>query len=77
MKEETMRCEEVMKAGVQSLGPDDSGEASARIVRERGVGFVPICDQEGKAIGTLTGAPPGVALSDLAQHQPGTGEAKP
>lgn len=49
-----MRCEEIMKADVQSLGPDDPVEAAARIMRERGVGFVPICDQDGKAIGTLT-----------------------
>jgi CBS domain-containing protein len=49
-----MRCEEVMKREVECLSPQESVKSAARRMRDQNVGFLPVCDQAGKALGTLT-----------------------
>jgi CBS domain-containing protein len=49
-----MKCEEIMKRDIECLSPRDSVEAAAMRMREQNVGFLPICDQSKKVVGTLT-----------------------
>lgn len=49
-----MICRELMKHQVISLLPFDSVRKAAVTMRDRGVGFLPICDNEGRILGTLT-----------------------
>ncbi len=49
-----MRCEEIMKRDVECLGLDDTvGQAAIRM-RDTNIGFLPVCDEAGKVVGTLT-----------------------
>ncbi len=49
-----MRCEQLMKRDVQRVRPADDLRSAARKMRDRNVGFLVVCDEEGRAIGTLT-----------------------
>ncbi|HSP77299.1 MAG TPA: CBS domain-containing protein [Myxococcaceae bacterium] len=49
-----MRCDEVMKRDVVSVTPDDSVQEAAQLMREENIGFIPVCDQDNKVIGTIT-----------------------
>jgi CBS domain-containing protein len=49
-----MRCYEVMKREVAMVTADASAEEAARVMRDRGVGFLPVCDDRGRVIGCLT-----------------------
>ncbi len=49
-----MRCAEVMKKDVVCLAPNDSVQVAACRMREANIGFLPICDESGKVLGTLT-----------------------
>lgn len=49
-----MRCEEIMKRDVQCISPRDTVEDAACRMRDENVGFLPVCDQSKKALGTLT-----------------------
>jgi CBS domain-containing protein len=49
-----MLCEQVMKRDVKSLTENQTAKAAARLMREAGIGFLPICDAAGKVVGTVT-----------------------
>lgn len=49
-----MRCDEVMKAEVERVGLQDTLLHAARLMRDRGIGFLPVCDEAGRALGTIT-----------------------
>lgn len=49
-----MRCEEIMKGSVECLKTHHSAAQAAIKMRDAGVGFLPVCDDDGKAVGTLT-----------------------
>jgi CBS domain-containing protein len=49
-----MRCDEVMSRSVAVVGIDDTLQKAAGIMRERRVGFLPVCDPDGRAIGAIT-----------------------
>jgi CBS domain-containing protein len=49
-----MQCAEIMKTDVASVGPEDSAQTAARTMRERGIGFLPVCSAEGTVLGTVT-----------------------
>ena len=49
-----MRCEEIMKQELECAGPEDAVKDAAGRMRDRNVGFLPVCDAAGKVIGTLT-----------------------
>ncbi|MBN1208755.1 MAG: CBS domain-containing protein [Myxococcaceae bacterium] len=49
-----MRCEEIMKRDVECVSPRDTVEDAAIRMRDENVGFLPVCDQSKKALGTLT-----------------------
>lgn len=49
-----MRCEELMKKDVITLSPQDSVQQAARHMKDENIGFIPVCDQDKKVVGTLT-----------------------
>ena len=49
-----MRCEEIMKRNVECVSPRDTAEDAACKMRDANVGFLPVCDQSGKVLGTVT-----------------------
>jgi CBS domain-containing protein len=49
-----MVCDELMERDVAHLTPDATIEEAARLMEREGVGFLPICDDTGKVLGTLT-----------------------
>lgn len=63
-----MRCEEIMKNQVACLTLTDTAEMAARTMRDLNVGFLPVCDASGRAIGTITDRDLAVRL--IAENQP-------
>lgn len=49
-----MRCEELMKRQVECLSPSSTIQAAARAMRDKGIGFLPVCDPERRVLGALT-----------------------
>lgn len=49
-----MRCEEIMKRDVECVSPRDSVEDAAILMKDENIGFLPVCDQSNKVLGTLT-----------------------
>lgn len=49
-----MRCEEIMKTDVQCVRPNTSVRDCARRMRDRNIGFLPVCDQDNRVLGTIT-----------------------
>ena len=49
-----MICDELMKHSVECVGPGDRVEQAAVRMREANVGFLPVCDDEGRLVGTIT-----------------------
>jgi CBS domain-containing protein len=64
-----MRCEDVMTAEVEVVGPKDTVELAACKMRDLNVGFLPVCREDGSVIGILTDRD--IALRVIAQHQNG------
>jgi CBS domain-containing protein len=48
------RCADVMKTVPQSVREDDSIRLAAEIMSAANIGFLPVCDEGGKVVGTLT-----------------------
>ena len=49
-----MKCQDVMKASVHCAQQSDSVQSAAHTMRDRNVGFLPVCDGNGNVVGTLT-----------------------
>ncbi|MGH8175796.1 MAG: CBS domain-containing protein [Steroidobacter sp.] len=49
-----MRCSEIMKTDVECVSPQTSVHDAARKMRDQSVGFLPVCDERMRPIGTLT-----------------------
>jgi CBS domain-containing protein len=49
-----MKLEKVMKTDVECTATTDSVEVVARKMRDRNVGFLPVCDDAGAVVGTIT-----------------------
>lgn len=49
-----MMIADVMKAEAEALPAHTSSRTAARRMRDRDIGFLPICDQHGRVIGTIT-----------------------
>jgi CBS domain-containing protein len=49
-----MRCSEIMKTDLECVSPQTSICDAARRMRDQGIGFLPVCDDNMKPIGTLT-----------------------
>jgi CBS domain-containing protein len=51
---EEVTCREIMSDGVECSSLGDPVRTVAVLMRCRNIGFVPVCDDEGRAVGTLT-----------------------
>ena len=49
-----MRCEELMKRDVECVSPQATAQAAAQRMREQQIGFLPVCDESQKVLGTVT-----------------------
>jgi len=49
-----MQCSTLMKTDIECCGPDETVEDAAVRMKQRGIGFIPICYGRGKVVGTLT-----------------------
>ena len=49
-----MVCDSIMKRRVECVSPATQVEAAARRMRDEDIGFLPVCDDEGKVLGTIT-----------------------
>ncbi len=49
-----MRCQEIMKQELECVSPRDTVEDAAMRMREENIGFLPVCDESKKVLGTLT-----------------------
>jgi len=49
-----MRCEEIMKSDVICVSQDDVVQKAADKMRKANVGFLPVRDETGKVVGTIT-----------------------
>ena len=65
-----MRCDEVMKTRVECVHENDTARDCARRMRDRNLGFLPVCDAAGRPIGTLTDRD--LALRIVAEDLDGT-----
>jgi CBS domain-containing protein len=49
-----MKCEQIMKRAVECVSPDDTVQTAAERMRDENLGFLPVCDADGRVIGTVT-----------------------
>jgi CBS domain-containing protein len=49
-----MRCSELMKTDVECVSPETTVRAAARRMLDQEVGFLPVCDEGMRPVGTLT-----------------------
>ncbi|MGI5863596.1 MAG: CBS domain-containing protein [Myxococcales bacterium] len=49
-----MRCEELMKRDVRCITEGDTVQDAAAKMADDNIGFLPVCDEKGRPIGTLT-----------------------
>ncbi|WP_394822512.1 CBS domain-containing protein [Pendulispora albinea] len=61
------KCSELMKTDVECCDGGALVEAVAEQMRSKNIGFVPVCDEKGVVIGTLTDRD--LAIRVLAEHR--------
>jgi CBS domain-containing protein len=49
-----MICEDIMKTDVETCHVDDTVAVAARKMKDRGIGFLPVCNERGMPMGVLT-----------------------
>lgn len=49
-----MQCDQVMKQNIECVSPRDTAKTAARRMRDANVGFLPVCDDANKVVGTVT-----------------------
>lgn len=49
-----MRCDEVMTRRTIVVTPDDTAATAARLMRDHGFGFLPVCTADQRVVGTIT-----------------------
>ena len=49
-----MKCMEIMSAPARTVRADEDVLFAACLMREHGVGFLPVCDAEGRVLGVVT-----------------------
>ena len=75
-----MRLQEIMKVKVECISPQDTVQAAASRMRDQKIGFLPVCDQSKKVLGTITdrdlairvlanGSPPSTRVEEVMTHE--------
>ena len=49
-----MHCREIMKTDIACAAPQATVQSAARTMRDLNIGFLPVCDESMRVIGTLT-----------------------
>jgi CBS domain-containing protein len=62
-----MNCEQLMRRDIDAVSPRDNLRTAARKMRDRGVGFLPVVDEQHRPVGTLTDRD--IAVRSVAQDQ--------
>lgn len=65
-----MKCEEIMEKDVECVSPRDTAEDAAARMRDEDIGFLPVCDDSKKVLGTLTDRD--IAVRLVAERKPGS-----
>jgi CBS domain-containing protein len=65
-----MRCGDIMKRDVECVTPQQNVQEAARRMRDQGIGFLPVCDESRKVLGTVTDRD--LAIRVLADARPAT-----
>ena len=63
-----MLCKDLMKTRVECVKPTDSVVTAARRMRDENIGFLPVCDEARRAMGTLTDRD--LCIRVLAENRP-------
>ena len=63
-----MRAQELMKTDVECASPKAAIQIAARKMRDLNVGFLPVCDQSKKVLGTITDRD--IAIRAVAENRP-------
>lgn len=61
-----MRCQEIMCRHVEVIAPDDGVPLAALRMREQRIGFLPVCERDGRVVGVVTDRD--IALRVCADH---------
>ena len=75
-----MRLQEIMKVKVECVSPRDTVQAAACRMRDENIGFLPVCDQSKKVLGTVTdrdlairvlanSSPPNTRVEEVMTHE--------
>lgn len=65
-----MLCKDLMTSDVECVSAQTSIRDAARKMRDKNVGFLPVCDDKNCVIGTVTDRD--IAIRAMAEDQPGT-----
>jgi CBS domain-containing protein len=63
-----MLCEEIMKSDVECLTVKDTVQTAAQKMRQTNIGFLPVCDNGKKVVGTVTDRD--LSIRVLADNRP-------
>lgn len=63
-----MQCSEIMKSDIECVSPETSVLEAARRMRDHKIGFLPVCDEAMRPIGTLTDRD--IAIRAVAEEMP-------
>lgn len=69
-----MQCQEIMKREVECVTPQTTVQDAARKMRDQNVGFLPVCENGMKVIGTITDRD--LAVRVLAEGKPPSQQVK-
>ena len=63
-----MLCKQIMKRDIACASLDDAAQVAAARMRTDNIGFLPVCDAEGRVIGTITDRD--IAVRVVAEDRP-------
>jgi len=63
-----MLCKQIMKRDIACASLDDAAQVAAARMRTDNIGFLPVCDAEGRVIGTITDRD--ITLRVVAEDRP-------
>jgi CBS domain-containing protein len=62
-----MMCQDVMKSAVKCVSPTTTVEDAAVMMRNEGIGFLPVCDAARRVVGTITDRD--ITIRAVASHE--------
>ena len=63
-----MLCKQIMKRDIACVYLDDSAQTAAAKMHDENIGFLPVCDADGRVVGTVTDRD--LALRVVAEDRP-------